>query len=96
MTERIATRLHATMTGACAPAIHDGATPVMHDAAACTGCARLLRIPEIGSALGESVDTIYKWSSRGHPDFPPATRLPNRRIVVRCDDLRAWIAERTR
>ena len=61
----------------------------------CSGCNALLGMPELAELLGESLNTLYKWSRRGYPGFPKASRLPNRRIVVKCRDARVWLDERS-
>jgi predicted DNA-binding transcriptional regulator AlpA len=49
-------------------------------------------IRQIALDLGVSVDTVYKWSSRGQPDFPRAIRLRNGEVRVRDDWYEAWLA----
>jgi len=49
-------------------------------------------IRDIADDLGVSVDTAYKWSSRGQPDFPRAIRLRNGEVRVRDDWYEAWLA----
>jgi excisionase family DNA binding protein len=55
-----------------------------------------LSIEQLADELGVSKWTLYDWSRRGNPDFPRASRLPNRQLRVERGDLEAWMAERAR
>lgn len=45
----------------------------------------------IADDLGVSLSTVYKWSSRGQPDFPRAIRLRNGDLRVRRDWYETWL-----
>ncbi len=53
--------------------------------------ARWLSVRDIAEDLGVSMSTLYKWSSRGEPDFPRAIRLGNGDLRVRRDWYEAWL-----
>ena len=55
--------------------------------------ARWLTVRDIAEDLAVSLSTVYKWSSRGQPDFPRAIRLRNGDIRVRRDWYEAWLAK---
>jgi excisionase family DNA binding protein len=48
-------------------------------------------ISEIASDLNVSRSTVYKWSSRGQPEFPRCIRLRNGEVRVRDDWYEAWL-----
>ncbi len=48
-------------------------------------------IRDIAADLGVSVNTAYKWSSRGQPDFPRTLRLRNGAVRVRDDWYEEWL-----
>lgn len=52
---------------------------------------RWLGIKDIAADLGVSVHTVYKWSARGEPDFPPVIRLRNGELRVRRDRYESWL-----
>ena len=49
-------------------------------------------IREIADDLSISINTIYKWSSRGEPWFPHSIRLANGERRVRRDWYERWLA----
>jgi predicted DNA-binding transcriptional regulator AlpA len=49
-------------------------------------------IPDIAEDLGVSINTAYKWSSRGQPDFPRTVRLRNGAVRVRDDWYEEWLS----
>ncbi len=49
-------------------------------------------IQDIAADLGVSINTAYKWSSRGHPDFPRTVRLRNGAVRVRDDWYEEWLS----
>lgn len=61
-----------------------------HDHYNCPGGDRVLHLEDLADWLGVSTHTLYKWSSRGYPDFPKQLRLRNRRIAVMCRSTKAW------
>ena len=67
-----------------------------HDHLTCPGCDRVLHLEDLAAWLGESVHTLYKWSSMGHPHFPRRLRLRNKRIAVTCRSTKSWIVEVSR
>ncbi len=52
---------------------------------------RWLTVRDIADDLGVSLSTVYKWSSRGQPDFPRAIRLRNGDLRVRRDWYETWL-----
>jgi predicted DNA-binding transcriptional regulator AlpA len=42
--------------------------------------------------LGVSLNTAYKWSSRGQPDFPRTVRLRNGAVRIRDDWYEEWLS----
>ncbi|MGC8512682.1 MAG: helix-turn-helix transcriptional regulator [Acidimicrobiales bacterium] len=48
-------------------------------------------IQDIAADLGVSLNTAYKWSSRGQPDFPRTVRLRNGAVRVRDDWYEEWL-----
>lgn len=48
-------------------------------------------IQDIAADLGVSINTAYKWSSRGQPDFPRTVRLRNGAVRVRDDWYEEWL-----
>ena len=54
----------------------------------------LLSMRDLSDRLDTPIDSLYKWSRRGFPDFPRALRLPNGQIRVRVQDLNDWIEGR--
>lgn len=52
---------------------------------------RWLSVRDIADDLSVSISTLYKWSSRGEPDFPKAIRLRNGDLRVRRDWYEAWL-----
>jgi predicted DNA-binding transcriptional regulator AlpA len=53
-----------------------------------------LTIHQLAEVLSVSKYTVYKWASRGYPDFPLAVRLPNAQLRVERADLEQWMLER--
>lgn len=49
-------------------------------------------IQDIAADLGVSINTAYKWSSRGQPDFPRTVRLRNGAVRVRDDWYEEWLS----
>lgn len=56
--------------------------------------AAWLGMGAVAEALGVSIHTLYKWSRKGPPYFPEASRLPNGQLRVRRDRLEAWLEGR--
>ena len=54
----------------------------------------LLSMRDLSDRLDTPIDSLYKWSRRGFPDFPRSLRLPNGQIRVRVQDLNDWIEGR--
>ncbi len=49
-------------------------------------------VREIAEDLCVSLNTVYKWSSRGEPWFPHSIRLANGEKRVRGDWYQEWLA----
>ena len=54
---------------------------------------RWLSIRDIAEDLGISMNTAYKWSARGEPDFPRTIRLRNGDLRVRRDWYDDWLQQ---
>lgn len=67
------------------------AAPFTGELEAAAQGGRWLTVKDIADDLGVSLSTIYKWSSRGQPDFPRAIRLRNGDLRVRRDWYEAWL-----
>lgn len=74
----------------CAPKEKLDTFPCMETKLADT---KYLGINDIARILGVSMSTVYKWSSRGGPDFPRVIRLPNGRIRVTQKDFDSWLGQ---
>lgn len=64
-----------------------------HDFATCPGCDHVMKINDLAAWLGESVHTLYKWSSWGYPEFPKRLKLRNGRVASTCRFVKEWIAQ---
>lgn len=56
--------------------------------------ASFLTLADVATLLRQSPSTVAKWAARGGPDFPKASRLPNRQIIVEAADLERWLKAR--
>jgi predicted DNA-binding transcriptional regulator AlpA len=56
------------------------------------GTRRWWSVREIAEDLCISLNTVYKWSSRGEPWFPHSIRLANGEKRVRGDWYQEWLA----
>ena len=57
------------------------------------GSRRWWSVRDIAADLGVSINTVYKWSARGTPDFPRTIRLRNGELRVRDDWYQAWLCD---
>lgn len=65
------------------------AVDAQHDSA---GARRWWSVREIADDLAISLNTVYKWSSKGEPWFPHSIRLANGAKRVRGDWYEEWLA----
>lgn len=52
----------------------------------------LLTTQAVADEVGVSIHTVYKWTRKGWPYFPKATRLPNGDLRVTRTDFDSWLA----
>lgn len=59
-----------------------------------TGPPVWLTLDDLARVLEVSKWTLYAWHRRGYPDFPRASKLPNRQVRVLEADLVEWMRGR--